>query len=71
MSGGRGPLGDLSFVDYMFLTAAGLFALFLVGCLVGATIVGVYEPLVATLCLVGIIAVVAAIASVVRWLVER
>jgi hypothetical protein len=64
-------MSGLTFAECFFLTAAALLALVVVGCIVVATVIGVYEPLVATLCLVGITAVVAAIAAVVRWLVER
>ena len=60
----------MTFIEYMFVTAAVLFVLIVVGCIVVATVIGVYEPIVATLCMAGIIAIVAAIAAVVRWLVE-
>jgi hypothetical protein len=61
----------VNFVDYMLLTAAGLFCLIIVGCIVLATATGHYEPIVAVGVWVVIVAVVAALAAVVQWIAER
>jgi hypothetical protein len=57
--------------DYMFLTAAVLYALFILTCLVVSVAVGNYTILAALIIVVGLFGIVWGIARIVRWLVER